>query len=81
MNAVASRMTDNTIAQFVSRNVIDSLSSTDRIAEVFQTLVKVRIEGGCWPAREDVAESPLGSTGRLRRRPGSGGGKDAHLLY
>ena len=63
ISAVASRMTDSTIAQFVSRNVIDSPSSTDRIAEVFQTLVKGEDRGRLLAlAREDVAESPLGST-------------------
>jgi len=64
MNAVMSRMTDRTIARFVARNVIAETTATDRLAEVFQTLVR---DGEERPrllalAREDVAASPLGST-------------------
>ncbi len=66
MNAVASRMSDKTIAQFVARNVIDSPTSTDRLAEAFQALVKDKDgedRGRLLAlARQDVAESPLGNT-------------------
>ena len=65
MSAVVSRMSDRTIARFVARNVIAESSSTDRLAQAFQTLV--RDEGDerqrlLALAHEDVAASPLGST-------------------
>ena len=64
MEAVVSRMTDSTIARFVSRNVISADTSTDRLAQAFQTLV--RDEGEQQRllalAHDDVAASPLGST-------------------
>jgi HEAT repeats/PBS lyase HEAT-like repeat len=64
MSAVVSRMTDGTIAQFVARNVIAEASSTDRLAQAFQTLVraddqKARVLS---LARDTVAASPLGNT-------------------
>ena len=64
MKAVISRMTEGTIAGFVSRNVISGPTSTDRLAQAFQTLVRddeerVRLLS---LAREDVAASPLGRT-------------------
>jgi hypothetical protein len=64
INAVVSRMTDKTIAQFVARNVMDTPTSTDRLAVAFQALVKdkedrTRLLG---LAHKDVAESPLGNT-------------------
>jgi hypothetical protein len=64
MNAVVSRMSDGTIAKFVSRNVIAESTATDRLAEAFQALVH---EADDRPrllalAKEDVAASPLGST-------------------
>src|SRR5260370_18617745 len=64
MQAVVSRMTDHTIARFVSRQVIAESAPTDRLALAFQTLVREpeqqqRMLG---LAREDVAASPLGST-------------------
>src|SRR5207248_3068093 len=40
MNAVMSRMTDRTIARFVARNVIAETTATDRLDEVYQTLVR-----------------------------------------
>jgi HEAT repeat protein len=64
MKAVVSRMTDGTIAQFVARNVIAESSSTDRLAQAFQTLVRGddQRERVLTLAHEDVAASPLGST-------------------
>lgn len=64
MKAVIGRMTESTIAGFVSRNVISQATPTDRLAQAFQTLVrddeqKVRLLS---LAREDVAASPLGAT-------------------
>ncbi len=64
MQAVVSRMTDSTIASFVSRHVIAGETSTDRLAQAFQTLVRDGEEQQrlLALAREDVAASPLGST-------------------
>jgi hypothetical protein len=64
MSAVVGRMTDTTIAQFVARNVIDAPTSTDRLAEAFQTLVKEKEDRQrmLTLAHKDVAESPLGNT-------------------
>jgi bilin biosynthesis PecF protein len=64
MHAVVSRMTDATISRFVSRHVISGDSSTDRLAQAFQTLVRDGEEQQrlLALAREDVAASPLGST-------------------
>ena len=64
MNAVVNRMSDTTIAQFVARNVVDSSTSTDRLAEAFQALVKEKEDRQrlLALARNDVAESPLGNT-------------------
>ncbi len=64
MSAVISRMTDGTIARFVSRNVIAESTPTDRLAQAFQTLVR---DDEQRPrllslAREEVAASPLGRT-------------------
>ena len=64
MQAVVSRMTDATISRFVSRHVIAGDTSTDRLAQAFQTLVR---DGGEQQrllalAKDDVAASPLGST-------------------
>src|SRR5262245_10035303 len=64
MNAVVSRMSDGTIAGFVARNVIAEGTATDRLAEVFQSLVQ---DEGQRPrllalAKNDVAASPLGNT-------------------
>jgi hypothetical protein len=65
VNAVVERMSDDTIATFVARNVVASGSTaTDRLAQVFQTLVpdsqqRPRLLA---LAREDVAASPLGNT-------------------
>ncbi len=64
MQAVVSRMTDTTISRFVSRHVIAGETSTDRLAQAFQTLVRDG-EGQqrvLALARSDVAASPLGST-------------------
>jgi HEAT repeat protein/PBS lyase HEAT-like repeat-containing protein len=64
MKAVVSRMTDHTIARFVSKNVISEASSTDRLALAFQSLVREpdQQQRLLALAREDVAASPLGST-------------------
>jgi hypothetical protein len=64
MHAVVSRMTDTTISRFVSRHVISGDSSTDRLAQAFQTLVRDGEEQQrlLALAKEDVAASPLGST-------------------
>ena len=64
MQAVVSRMTDHTIARFVSRHVIAESAPTDRLALAFQTLVREpeQQERLLALAREDVAASPLGST-------------------
>jgi HEAT repeat protein len=61
---VVRRMSDATIAQFVARNVIDTTTSTDRLAEAFQALVKDSEdrERLLALARKDVADSPLGNT-------------------
>ena len=64
MNAVVSRMTDKTIAQFVARNVIEAPTSTDRLAVAFQALVKEKEDRTrlLALAQKDVADSPLGNT-------------------
>jgi HEAT repeat protein len=64
MNALVSRMSDATIAQFVARNVIEPTTSTDRLAEAFQALVKDSQDRQrlLSLAHKDVAESPLGNT-------------------
>ena len=64
MKAVVSRMTDHTIARFVSKNIIAESSSTDRLALAFQSLVREpdHQQRLLALAREDVAASPLGST-------------------
>ena len=65
MDAIVSRMTDNTIAQFVSRNVIASGGTpTDRLAQAFQTLVRNPDDRHRLLnlAHDDAAESPLGGT-------------------
>ena len=63
MDAIVSRMTDRTIARFVSKNVIaDGGTPTDRLAQAFQTLVQNPDERErlLSLAHDDVAESPLG---------------------
>ena len=64
MQAVVGRMTETTISRFVSRHVISGESSTDRLAEAFQTLVRDGEEQQrlLAMAKGDVAASPLGST-------------------
>jgi len=64
MNAVVSRMSDSTIARFVARNVIDSSTPTDRLAQAFQALVKHSEDRQrlLALAHHDIAESPLGNT-------------------
>ncbi|MFI5177850.1 MAG: HEAT repeat domain-containing protein [Vicinamibacterales bacterium] len=64
MNAVVSRMSDGTIASFVARDLIAEATPTDRLAQVFQTLVRDGEERQrlLALAKGDVAASPLGST-------------------
>ena len=64
MQAVVSRMTDTTISRFVSRHVIAGGTSTERLAQAFQTLVRDGEEQQrlLAMAHDDVAASPLGST-------------------
>ena len=64
MTEVVSHMSDGTVASFVSRNVIESNSATDRVVQAFQTLVpdeehRPRLLS---LAKEEVEASPLGST-------------------
>jgi hypothetical protein len=64
MQAVVSRMSDTTIAGFVSRRVIAGDTATDRLATAFQTLVRDpdHQQRLLAMARQDVQASPLGST-------------------
>src|SRR5581483_2239865 len=63
VGAVVSRMTDATIASFVSRNVIAD-TPTDRLAQAFQSLVvdSDQRQRLLTVAKQDVRNSPLGST-------------------
>jgi len=64
VQAVASRMSEGTIAGFVSRQVIAQSSPTDRVAQAFQALVRDSDQQQrlLSLARTNVAASPLGST-------------------
>jgi hypothetical protein len=64
VQAVASRMSEGTIAGFVSRQVIAQSSPTDRVAQAFQALVRDTDQQQrlLSLARTNVAASPLGST-------------------
>jgi len=64
MQAVVSRMTDHTIARFVSRHVIAERAPTDRLALAFQSLVRdpEQQQRMLALAKDDVSASPLGST-------------------
>ncbi len=65
MDAIVSRMTDQTIAHFVSKNVIaDGGTPTDRLAQAFQTLVRNPDDRHRLLnlAHDDAGESPLGQT-------------------
>ena len=64
VQAVVSRMTDATISRFVSRHVISGDTSTDRLAQAFQALVRDEGEQErlLALAKNEVAASPLGST-------------------
>jgi len=64
VQAVVSRMTDATIARFVSRHVISESAPTDRLALAFQSLVREpdQQQRLLSLAKDDVAASPLGST-------------------
>jgi hypothetical protein len=63
MNEVVSRMTDTTIARFVARNIANDATATDRLAVAFQSLVQDEEQRPrlLTLAKEDVANSPLGS--------------------
>jgi hypothetical protein len=64
INAVMSRMTDGTIAQFVARNALAQGTSIERVAQAFHALVRDvdRRERLVAMAHDDAAASPLGST-------------------
>jgi hypothetical protein len=64
VNAVVSRMSEGTIAQFVARNALASGTSIDRVAEAFQTLVRNDDDRNrlLTLAHDEAASSPLGST-------------------
>jgi HEAT repeat protein/PBS lyase HEAT-like repeat-containing protein len=64
VKAVVSRMSDRTIARFVSRSVVNEGSATERLAEAFQALVRDvdQRERMLTLAKEDLAGSPLGRT-------------------
>ena len=64
VQSVVQRMSDGTIAKFVSRNVINESAATDRLAQAFQTLVHESDQQQrlLALAKDDVAASPLGST-------------------
>jgi HEAT repeat protein len=64
MQALVSRMTDHTIARFVSRHVIAQSAPTDRLALAFQSLVREPEQQQRMLAmvKDDVSQSPLGST-------------------
>ena len=63
INAVTSRMTDATIAQFVARNALAQNTSIDRVAQAFHSLVLdvERRERLVAMAHDDAAASPLGA--------------------
>jgi HEAT repeat protein len=63
VNAVASRMSDSTIAQFVARNALAPGTSIDRVAQAFHTLVggEEQRERLLTMAHDDAASSPLGN--------------------
>ena len=64
VQAVVTRMSEGTIARFVSRHVMAEDTPTDRLAQAFQTLVRDTDQQArlLSLARDDVAASPLGST-------------------
>jgi HEAT repeat protein len=64
MDAVLSHMSDQSIAGFVSRNVIAEGTATDRLAQAFQALVSDTTERErlLTLTKSDVAASPLGGT-------------------
>ena len=64
VQAVVTRMSEGTIARFVSRHVMAEDTPTDRLAQAFQTLVRDTDQQGrlLALARDEVAASPLGST-------------------
>jgi HEAT repeat protein len=64
MNEVVSHMSDGTVANFVSRNVIESNTATDRVVQAFQSLVpdEERRPRLLALAKDAVEASPLGST-------------------
>lgn len=64
IDAVVSRMSDDTIAQFVARHAIDAGPSIDRVAQAFHALVggSEQQERLLALAHDRLADSPLGAT-------------------
>jgi len=61
---IATRMTDASLGEFVAQSMVKDGCATTRLAQAFQTLVpdKERRPGLLELAKEEVAQSPLGST-------------------
>jgi HEAT repeats/PBS lyase HEAT-like repeat len=68
VSAVVSRMSEGTIARFVSRNIMTEGTATDRLAQAFQTLVRDvdQRERMLALAHDDLAASTLGRTEEFR---------------
>ena len=64
IGSVVNRMTDGTIARFVSRNAASEGTATDRLAQAFRTLVRdgEQRDRLLTLAHDDAKASPLGST-------------------
>ena len=64
IGSVVNRMTDGTIARFVSRNATSEGTATDRLAQAFHTLVRdgEQRDRLLTLAHDDAKASPLGST-------------------
>jgi HEAT repeats len=64
VSAVVSRMSEGTIARFVSRNVMTEGTASNRLAQAFQALVRDvdQRERMLALAHDDLAASPLGRT-------------------
>ena len=82
MNAVVSRMSDGTIAKFVARNVVAEGTSTDRLAEAFQSLVqeKEQRQRLLALAHDESTASPLGNTEGFEGGVGTGRAKAADVV-
>ena len=68
VSAVVSRMSEGTIARFVSRNVMTEGTASNRLAQAFQALVRDvdQRERMLALAHDDLAASPLGRTEEFR---------------